>query len=117
MRYQQDRSVVQVLVAMEPRSYREVIGCAITGLRPDISVSVVQPEELLAETARLEPEVVIHSRPEEPLADVVAWIGLPEDPAIPATLYRGGHRSEIPNLDLEKLIEILDEISLITQVA
>lgn len=117
MRYQQDRSGVQVLVAMEPRSYREVIGYAITGLRPDIAVSVIQPEMLFAETARLEPEVVIHSRPEEPLADVVTWIALPEDPAIPATLYRGGRRSEVPDFDLEKLIAVLDETILITQVA
>lgn len=117
MRYQQDWSGVQVLVAIEPRSYREVIGCAIAGLRPDISVSVVEPEELLAETARLEPEVVIHSRPEEPLAGVVTWIGIPEDPAIPTTLYRGGHRSEVSGFDLEKLISILDDTILVTQVA
>ena len=117
MRYQRDWSGVQVLVAMEPRSYREVIGCAITGLRPDIAVSVVEPEMLLAETARLEPEVVIHSRPDEPLAGVVTWIGLPEDPALPATLYRGGHSSEIPDFDLEKLLKVLDETILITQVA
>lgn len=117
MRYQQDWSGVRVLVAIEPRSYREIIGCAIAGLRPDLEVSVVQPEELLAETARLEPEVVIHSRPEEPLAGVTTWIGLPEDPAVPATLYRGGHRSEMPGFDLEKLISVLDETILITRVA
>lgn len=117
MRYQQDWSGVQVLVAMEPRSYREAIGCAITGLRPDIEVSVVEPEMLLAETARLEPEVVIHSRPEEPLAGVVTWIALPEDTALPATLYRGGRSSEVPDFDLEKLLAVLDETFLITQVA
>lgn len=117
MGYQQDWGGVQVLVAMEPRAYREVIGYAIMGLRPDFMVSIIQPELLLAETARLEPEVVIHSRPEEPTADILTWISLPEDPAIPATLYRRGQRSEIPGFDLEKLISILDETLLITQVA
>lgn len=117
MKYQQDRSGVQVLVAMEPRSYREAIGYAITGLRPGIAVSVVEPEMLLAETARLEPEVVIHSRPEEPLAGIVTWIGLPEDPALPATIYRGGQSSEVPDFDLEKLLAVLDETIFITQVA
>lgn len=117
MRYQQDWSGVQVLVAMEPRSYREVIGCAIMGLRPDIAVSVIEPEMLLVETARLEPEVVIHSRPGEPLTGVVTWIGVPEDPALPATIHRGGRRSEVAGFDLEQLIAILDETILITQVA
>ena len=117
MRYMRDWSGVQVLVAIEPRSYREAIGCAIMGLRPDIVVSVVEPEMLLAETARLEPQVVIHSRPEEPLAGVVTCIGLPEDPILPATLYKRGDRSEVPDFDLEKLIAVLDETVLITQVA
>lgn len=117
MGYQQDWSGVRVLVAMEPRSYREVIGCAIAGLRPDIEVYVIEPQMLLAETARLEPEVVIHSRPGEPLADVITWIELPEDPALPATLYRGERRSEMPDFDLEKLIAVLDETLLITEVA
>lgn len=117
MIYQLDRSDVQVLVAMEPRSYREAIGYAIMGLRPDITVSIVEPKMLFADTERLEPEVVIHSRPEEPLAGIAAWIGLPEDPALPATLYRGGRRSEIPGFDLENLLAILDEIVLTTQVA
>jgi hypothetical protein len=52
----------RVLVANELRSYRETIARVITGLRPDVEVHEVEPEDLDAKVARLRPDLVICSR-------------------------------------------------------
>ena len=54
---------MRVLMAIEPRSYREVIGEAIRGLRPHLEVVIVEPDALEPEMARLDPELVICSQP------------------------------------------------------
>lgn len=121
MRQQREQNVlgsVRVLVAMEPRSYREVIGYAIQGLRPNIAVSVADPRMLAAEVARLGPEMVIYSSPGEPPAGITTWLEVPENPALPATLYQEGRRSELPEFDLPILLAVLDNAHLGThQVA
>jgi hypothetical protein len=45
---------MRVLMAIEPRSYREVIGEAIRGFRPHLEVAIVEPEAL-------EPEMALRS--------------------------------------------------------
>lgn len=37
---------MRIVVAVEPRSYREDIGSAIRGLRPHLEVAIVEPGEL-----------------------------------------------------------------------
>jgi len=54
---------MRVLMAIEPRSYREVIGAAIRGLRPHLEVVIVDPDALEPEMARLDPELVVCNRP------------------------------------------------------
>jgi hypothetical protein len=46
---------MRVLMAIEPRSYREVIGEAIRGLRSHLEVAIVDPETLEPEMARFDP--------------------------------------------------------------
>ncbi len=52
-----------VLVAIEPRSYRQVIGRTIQALRPRVEVVVLDPDMLEAVVARLEPDLVFANRP------------------------------------------------------
>jgi hypothetical protein len=52
-----------VLIAIEPRSYRQVIGRTTQALRPHIEVVVLDPDTLEAGVARLEPELVFANRP------------------------------------------------------
>jgi hypothetical protein len=52
-----------VLVAFELRSYSEAIGRAIQMLRPHLEVAIAEQDELGAKVARLDPELVLCSRP------------------------------------------------------
>ncbi len=101
---------MRVLMSIEPRSYREVIGEAIRGLRPHLEVAIVEPDALEPEMARLDPELVIFSRP-----SIAATNGSPariefrpyDQPE--ARIYVGGRHFELEKVELEDLLSIVDE--------
>ena len=69
-----------MLVAFEDqyRAYREVIGAAIQVLRPQVEVTTTSLDDLEAEVARLDPQVVISSRDKPAiLPPVVTWAKVP----------------------------------------
>ena len=55
---------MQLIVAIEPRSYRQVIGQAIRALRPHVKVTILEPDTLGAGVRRLEPELVFAGLPD-----------------------------------------------------
>jgi hypothetical protein len=56
--------LLRVVVAIEPRSYRQVIGRALRALRPHlVEVVVLDPDTLEAGVARMEPHLVFADRP------------------------------------------------------
>ena len=57
-----------VLIAIEPRSYRQVIGQTIQALRPHVELVVLDPDTLGVGVTRLEPDLVFADRP-----DTFAW--------------------------------------------
>jgi hypothetical protein len=101
---------MRVLMAIEPRSYREVIGEAIRGLRPHLEVVIVGPDALEPEIARLDPELVIYSRPSIAATNGgSAWIEFrPYDQAA-ARIYVGGRQFELEEVELEDLLSVVDE--------
>lgn len=104
---------VQVMVAIEPRSYREAIGHAIQGLRPHLRVAVVDPLSLVSEVVRHAPGLVLYSRPNSlPSGGDMAWIELPQDTRLPATVCRSGRCSEWKGLDLVGLLSVVDAVLL-----
>lgn len=104
---------VQVMVAVEPRSYREAIGLAIQGLRPHLRVAVVDPLSLVSEVVRHAPDLVLHSRPDSlPSGGGMSWVELPEDTRLPATVCRDGQRSEWRCPDLAGLLSVVDAVLL-----
>ena len=101
---------MRVLVAMEPRAYREAIGEAIRWLRPRVEVAILEPEELENEIARLDPELVISARPVSWIAKGrMAWVECDpyEEPA--ATVSLDGLRTELETVNLEDLLWVVDE--------
>ena len=99
-----------VLIAIEPRSYRQVIGQTIQALRPHVEVVVLEPSTLEAGVARLKPELVFADRP-----DVSAPTGRPawvefrpyEEP--PARVRMAGRTRELGEVELSDLLSIVDE--------
>jgi hypothetical protein len=102
-----------VLIAIEDeyRAYREVIAAGLEALRPGTEVAAVGLDRLDAELARLDPEVVVCSRPGS-LAEAEgrpAWVELSLDTSRPTKVSVGGRRSESVNPTLETLLAVIDE--------
>ena len=102
-----------MLVAIEDeyRAYREVIAAGLQALRSGTEVAAVGLDQLEAELARLNPGVVVCSRPGS-LAEVegrLAWIELSLNPTRPTKISLGGRRFESTNPTLETLLAVIDE--------
>ena len=103
----------RILVAFEDEylAYREVIAAAIRVLRPSAQVESANLDALAQEIERLDPHVVICSRPNtvDP-GRRTAWVVLPTDPTRPASICIGGRYSERVNPTVEVLLGIVDEV-------
>ena len=77
---------VRVLVANEPRAYRETLVAAVQRLRPHLEVIMVEPAALDAAVRELAPSVVVCSQftPQVEVA-VLAWV----------VLYPEGHHAAV----------------------
>ena len=101
---------MQVIVAIEPRSYRQVIGEALRGLRPHIEVAVLDPDTLRAGVTRLEPDLVFANSPDTYGPNVrSAWVEFRPYEEPPARVCLGGRRWELEEVELEDLLSIVDE--------
>jgi hypothetical protein len=99
----------------EYRAYREVIVAGLEALRPGTKVATVGLDQLGGELARLDPQVVVCSRPGS-LAEAegrLAWIELSLDPTRPTKISLGGRRSESSNPTLETLLAVIDEVEVL----
>jgi len=103
----------RVLIAIEDeyRAYREVIAASIEMLRPGTEVTATGLDQLEGELARLDPQVVVCSRPggTTEAEGRLAWVELSLDPTRPTKISFGGRHSESTNPMLEELLAVLDE--------
>ncbi len=98
-----------VLIALEPRSYRQVIGQTIQALRPHVEVVVLEPGTLEAGVARLEPDLVFADRPDASApTGSPAWVEFRPYEEPPARVRLGGKRWELEEVDLSDLLAIVD---------
>ncbi len=98
------------------RAYREAIASAIRILRPRAEVATSGLHVLSEEAVRLDPDVVICSRPESALSDdKPTWVELSLDPTQPTRVRLGGTYSERNNPTLEVLLAIIDEVEQLLQ--
>lgn len=101
---------MRVLIAIEPRSYREVIGLAIQELRPHVRVEVLEPGALRREVMRDEPDLVLCSQPSAPFSGRrTAWIEFDPYAGSTVTISWGDSKSEIETVDLYDLVSFVDE--------
>ncbi len=101
----------RILVALEPRAYRSVIGRAIQILRPHLEVTVVvEPGDLLAEVARLDPALVISSQPKPATSDGgPAWVEFRPYDEVSAKVCIGGRRAQLHEPNLDDLLAVVDK--------
>ena len=104
------RSRPRVLMANEPRAYREGIAAVIGQLRPAVEVETVEPSALDDSIKRYVPDMVICSKATETLKGRVrVWVELyPENGAI-SVANIGGRRMEYTEIQLPDLLSIVDK--------
>lgn len=100
---------MRVLMANEPRSFREVFTSILQTLRPNIEVIEVDPEDLDPEVERLRPDLVVCSRISSALeGEAPSWILLYPENEPAGMVYTTGGLSTFNDLDLDRLISIVD---------
>ena len=99
-----------VLMANEPRAYREGIAAVIGQLRPEVEVTTVEPSALDASISRYSPDMVICSKVTDNLkGKVPVWIELYPESAAWSVASIGGRRMEYEEIQLPDLLSIVDQ--------
>ncbi|MDQ3045421.1 MAG: hypothetical protein M3R06_09790 [Chloroflexota bacterium] len=101
---------VRVVVANEPRAYREAIGTVMRELRPDVEVVTVEPGDLDDEVFRCPPLLVVCSRlTDAVLAYCKSWIALYPNGESHAEISIGGRFITLADVAFDALMSLLDE--------
>jgi DNA-binding response OmpR family regulator len=109
---EQENEGIRILVSYEEShlAYRDVIADVIQNLRPRNDVRTVHLRALLDEIERLDPHLVICSRPENGnTGRRAAWITLAPEPGDPSEVCINGRRQPLENPGFDKLLAIVDE--------
>jgi hypothetical protein len=107
-----------ILLANEPRSYREVIAGALRQQRPRWPIADVEPEVLPAHLGRCAREFVIASQLSEPVRQrAFGWVLLYPDFEDRATIGFAGHETTVEGLDFDGLLAVLDRAETVALAA
>jgi hypothetical protein len=106
----------RVLMANEPRAYREGIAAVIGQLRPEVEVRIVEPDALDTSIERFSPDMVICSKATDALkGGVRVWVELYPDNDALSVANIGGRRMEYAEIQLPDLLSIVDKAEELAQ--
>ena len=98
----------RVLVAHEPRAYREALAAALAALRPEAEVRAVDPEALHRALAQAAPALVFCGELTAAVRAAPAWVVLYPDGAPLVETCVAGERATLADLGLEAALALLD---------
>ena len=99
-----------ILLANEPRAYRESIALVLGQLRPNVEVITAEPEELEERVLRLAPEMVVFSEAPGLVRErVPVWVELYPEYGRRSVVGVGEERSTIEEIQLSHLLSVIDE--------
>ena len=100
---------LRILLANEPRSYRETIAAALQALRPDDEVRTTEPEMIGYELENFSPQLVICSSLTPAIGTgALTWVELYPGHESLSTVSIGGNGSVIDEIELPDLLSIVD---------
>ncbi len=104
---------MRLLVANEPRAYRQVIATTVGQLRPDVEVVVIAPsDDLDSKVVCLLPDMVICSRLTPAIeSSRHAWVLLYPDGETSSVSSIGGKRTSSADLEFDDLLAMIDRVS------
>ena len=100
---------LRILVANEPRSFRETFAAVFRELRPEAEVREALPADLDGEVERFGPDLVFCSGVTPSVErSVPAWVNLyPPDKPV-AMIYTAGELSTLADVDLDMMLSVID---------
>ncbi len=102
--------VHRVLIAFEPRMYREVLVTALRRHRPLVESVLAEPAALDHTAGSFEPHLIVCNHATQMVRDsAAAWVEVQVKDSFDAVTCVNGERSEIRDLSLDDLLAILDE--------
>jgi hypothetical protein len=100
---------LRLVVANDPRSYREAIATAIQRLQPDVEVMVVDPADLADQVELWRPHMVISSVPVARPGDYpLCWVALYPAGTTQVAVTVAGQQTWARDIDLAELLAIVD---------
>lgn len=100
---------MRVLIANEPRAYREAFAAALQELRPRMEIFTAEPEDLDAAVLRHAPHLTVCSALTEIVQTrLLAWAMLYPGGTSSAVLSLAGRQTTVMGLDLGDLLDLLD---------
>ena len=103
------RRKARVLLANDPRSYREAMAAVIRHARPGVVVKTAEPEALDAFITSLGPDMVVCSEATEAVRSrVPVWVELYRDHGPHSVASVRGELEEHDNMQLPDLLALVD---------
>ncbi len=108
----------RVLMANEPRAYREGIAAVIGQLRPGVEVRTVEPDAMDGSILRFSPDMVVCSKATDALKGRVrVWVELYPEHATHSVASIGGSLMEYSEIQLPDLLSIVDRAEELAQAS
>ena len=104
---------MRILVAVEPRMYREVIALSLHQHRPDAEVLMCPPEALEGEIGRFGPNLVViddnGDTAPDGLSEVLYRVEILLGASMDARISVDGRAREVKDICIEDLLAVVDE--------
>ncbi len=109
----------RIVLANEPRAYRDVMAAAFRSLRPELEIVTMEPDNLGAYLAQSEPAVVVYSQQGDGLPPrVFAWVLLYPDGENRATVSVAREETSYADMEFDQLLGVLDRtVALVSTVS
>lgn len=102
--------MIRILLALEPRAYREAIGLALRESRSGAEVIIAEPHDLDVKVRGMGPDLVVCNRATPFVRrDCPAWIELHTEGESRAVVRSVYGVSTVSDFDLSMILEIVDE--------
>ena len=107
---------LRVVVANEPRAYREAIATVFQALRPLVVVIDVEPVHLDQEVLDRTPQLVICSWLTETVrARSLSWVVLYPDGNSRAVINVAGEQTTVTDIEFDRLLSVVDQTGHLTR--
>lgn len=108
---------LRILLANEPRSYRETMAAALQVLRPDTEVRTIESKVLHRELESFAPQIVVCSNLTPAIeTGALTWVELYPGHGPLSTVSIGGQRSVTDGIELPDLLSIVDRTEALAEV-